>query len=89
METIVRANEEILSNNKPVQKFRAGSIIVNIWENESKESGKKYHTISLDRIYKDKNDIWQHTGSLRLNDLPRANLLLQKAYEWLSFNTDN
>lgn len=86
MEAIVRANEE--TKTQPVQKYRAGPIIVNIWENESKESGKKYYTISLDRIYKDKNDSWQHTGSLRVNDLPKATLLLQKAYEWLSLNTE-
>ena len=32
---------------------------------------------------KDKNDEWQHTNSLRVNDLPKAALVLNKAYEYL------
>ena len=43
----------------------------------------EFKTISLQRRYKDKNDEWQSTTSLRVNDLPKATLVLQKAYEYI------
>ena len=73
--------------NRPAQKFRAGPIVATIWSNEgTARNGEttSYFTISLDRTYKDKDGAWQHTSSLRLHDLPRAQLVLQKAYEWLA-----
>lgn len=66
----------------PIKKFAAGGIQVAIWENEGKQGGK-FNTVSFDRRYKDKNDEWKSSSSLRLNDLPKAILALQKAYEYL------
>ena len=75
------------TGNIPEKKFRAGAISATVWANhgQSKE-GKEttYRTISLQRGYKDKNDQWQNTTSFRVNDLPRAALVLQKAYEYLA-----
>ena len=48
-----------------------------------------FRTVSLDRAYKDKNGGWKHAGSLRLNDLPKAALVLNKAYEYLNFAEQN
>jgi len=67
----------------PVKKFSVGAIQVAVWKNEAK-SGNVFNTISLDRVYKDKNEKWKNTGSLRQGDLPKAILALQKAYEYLS-----
>jgi hypothetical protein len=72
--------------NLPEKKFRAGAISATVWSNHGQsKSGEEntYNTISLERSYKDKNDKWQTTGSLRLHDLPKAALLLDKAYEYL------
>ena len=76
--------------NLPLKKFRAGPIQAAIWENESQiEEAGKFKTISLDRSYKDKNGIWQKTNSMRINDLPKAAVVLTKAYEYLILeNTD-
>lgn len=77
--------------NMPEKKFRAGPIVATIWSNENttKEGQKvNFKTISCQRIYKDKNDEWQTTNSLRMNDLPKAILVLSKAYEAISL-TDN
>jgi hypothetical protein len=75
------------SGNQPEKKFRAGAISATVWLNtgQSKKTGEttSYRTISLQRGYKDKNDQWQNTGSMRINDLPRAALVLTKAYEYL------
>lgn len=65
----------------PEKKFRAGAVSVTIWRNDSQKGS--YCTAQLDRSYKDKNNAWQKTGSLRLGDLPKATLLLNKAYEYL------
>ena len=73
--------------NTPEKKFRAGAISATVWQNQgqNKKTGEAttYRTISLQRGYKDKNDQWQNTGSMRINDLPRAALVLTKAYEYL------
>lgn len=41
--------------------------------------------IVLQRAYKDKEGNYQHTNSYRVNDLPKAILALQKAYEHLMY----
>ena len=66
----------------PVAKFTTGGIQVAVWENEGKE-GAMYSTVTLDKRYKSGEE-WKSTKSLRLNDLPRAILVLQKAYELLA-----
>jgi len=73
--------------NIPEKKFRAGVISATIWQNQgqSKKTGEStsYRTISLQRGYKDKNNQWQNTNSFRINDLPRAAVVLKQAYEYL------
>ncbi len=67
----------------PVKKFSVGGVQVAVWENEGKE-GRSFYSVSFDRRYKDKNDEWKSTSSLKANDLPKAILALQKAYEFVS-----
>ena len=38
---------------------------------------------TIDRRYKDSEGNWQSTKSLRLNDIPKAIVVLSKAYEEL------
>jgi hypothetical protein len=75
------------TGNQPEKKFRAGAISATVWQNQgqSKKTGEAvtYRTISLQRGYKDKNDQWQNTNSFRINDLPRATVVLKQAYEYL------
>lgn len=80
------------SKNLPEKKFRAGPIVATIWKNKAqKKDGEtiSYRTISFERTYKDQNDEWQTTNSLRTNDLPKAMLVLQKAYEELTLADDS
>ncbi|NQV09286.1 hypothetical protein HQ529_05540 [Candidatus Woesearchaeota archaeon] len=70
----------------PEKRFTTGAISAAVWVNEGKtKTGEptEFRTISLQRRYKDKNDEWQSTNSLRVNDLPKASLVLNKAYEHL------
>ena len=78
---------EVIGKQLPDKKFSAGAITATIWKNNgtSKRTGLavEYNTIKLDRNYKNKEGTWQSTSSLRLNDLQKAALLLNKAYEHL------
>ncbi|HLC75272.1 MAG TPA: hypothetical protein VJH88_05475 [Candidatus Nanoarchaeia archaeon] len=77
--------------NMPEKKFRAGAISATVWKNtgqSAKGESVEFKTISLNRVYKDASGAWQHTTSLRLNDLPRASVALQKAYEYLVLEQD-
>ncbi|MBN2112178.1 hypothetical protein JW707_03710 [Candidatus Woesearchaeota archaeon] len=72
--------------NAPEKRFRAGAISATIWQNAGQlKDGKQssYNTISFSRDYKDKEGNWKSTSSLRANDLPKAVVVLNKAYEYL------
>ena len=78
-------------NAKPVKKFAAGTIQVAIWKNILPIGGGNDNvmmSVTLERRYKDREGQWQSSGSLRLNDLPKAVLLLNKAYEHLTSTPD-
>jgi len=78
--------------NQPKAKFRSGAVTATVWENNGKTKDNKefsYSTVSLERSYKDNNDAWQKTSILRLMDLPRAQLVLSKAYEFLAMSDQN
>ena len=75
------------AKNLPVKRFRAGAISATVWENQAVTKNGEiatFYTVSLDRSYKDESGEWQHTASYRINDLPRAKLVLEKAYEWVA-----
>ena len=87
MEAIQQKNT--VGKNLPERKFRAGPITATVWANESvNKEGQavSYRTVSFERSYKNQNDEWQTTSSLRMNDLPKAILVLTKAYESLSLS---
>ena len=73
------------SRNAPEKKFMSGTISATVWQNQAagKDGVVNFRTVSFQRAYKDKNGKWQNSGSLRINDLPKATLVLQKAYEYL------
>jgi len=70
---------------RPAKKFRAGAVTATIWKNRT-EDDKEYSTVSFERSYKDKNGEWKTSNSLRVNDLPKAAMVLNKAYEFLAMN---
>ena len=75
--------------NLPEKKYRAGGISATVWLNKGqKVTGEEteYRTVSLERSYTDKEGKWQSTNSMRVNDLPKATVVLQKAYEHLVLN---
>ena len=75
------------TGNQPEKKFSTGAISATVWKNQatSKKTGEavEFKTITLQRRYLDKDGKWQSSGSFRVTDLPKASLVLQKAYEYL------
>lgn len=73
--------------NMPEKKFRAGPITATIWKNQAHLANgeeREFRSVSFERSYKDKTGNWKSTNSLRINDLPKAQMVLGKAYEYLS-----
>mgnify|MGYP001605690452 FL=1 len=78
-------------NNLPEKKFTAGAISATVWKNSATDNfGREvfYRTVSFDRRYKDKDGNWQSSNSLRVNDLPKARLVLGEAYKYLMIRDD-
>lgn len=75
--------------NQPEKKFSTGAISATVWKNiRQSKDGKPYETrsVSIERRYTDKTGQWQSTNSLRLNDLPKAALVLEEAYKYIVLN---
>jgi len=73
-------------SNKPEKTFSTGAIQVTVWKNQgtSKEGTKTdFRTVNIQRRYADKTGEWKTTSTLRINDLPRASLVLNKAFEYI------
>jgi hypothetical protein len=86
----VPSAQDVMSRKLPEKKFRAGAIAATIWTNHKEVDGKQteYQTVSFERSYRNKNNEWQTTNSLRIGDLPKAVLVLSKAYEYLALNNE-
>ncbi|MBD3361320.1 hypothetical protein GF358_00855 [Candidatus Woesearchaeota archaeon] len=72
-----------MNKKTPVQKFRAGTVTASIWENTSKD-GNHFKSVSFEKGYKDNNGDWKQTNNLSVGDLPKAIVVLSKAYEALA-----
>jgi len=71
--------------SKPETVFKVGAVRASIFRNTVERNGQ---SIPLPKVvievrYKDKTGQWNGTNSLSLNDLPKAILALQKAFEYL------
>ena len=71
--------------SKPETVFKVGVVRASVFRNIIEKNGR---SIPLPKVvvevrYKDKTGQWKGTNSLSLNDLPKAILALQKAFEYL------
>ena len=74
--------------NLPEKKFKAGGVTATVWKAIS-QKGTAYFNVQLGRSYKDKDNNWKTTSSFRENDVPKAMVLLQKAYEYVILQQTN
>jgi hypothetical protein len=77
---------EVFYMNGPEKRFIAGNISATIWANNKVIDGKTIPvmTVSVQKSYKDKTGAWKQTGTLLAADLPKAKLVIEKAYEHLA-----
>lgn len=75
---------------KPKKTIKAGAVSANIWENTIEKNNKSMTitSVSVQKSYKDREGMWQHTGNLGINDVPKAMLVLQKAYEDMALSKE-
>ena len=74
----------------PVFKARLGRVSVSVWENQGENAGGEttvFHTVKLERSYKDKDDKWQSTSVLTGTDVSLAIALLQKVEQTVLIKT--
>ena len=73
---------------QPEITFRHGLCSASIYENEFTRGDSKMvvRSVTFQRSYLDKDGNWQRTNSLKVNDIPKAVLVLNKAYEFLTSN---
>ena len=74
--------------NLPDKKFKAGPVTATVWKGVSPK-GSVYYNVQIGRSYKDKDNNWKNTSSMRENDVPKALVLLQKAYEYVISQATN
>lgn len=83
----------MVKDNKPEEEFKAGAVRATVWLNQAKnKAGKEveYRTVTIERRYKDKDsNEWKSTNSFGVNDLSKAALVLNKAYEYVVLKTKN
>ena len=75
---------------KPEKVFKIGAVRASVFRNTIMKAGQPIQIpkVFIEVRYKDKNGNWQGTNSLSINDLPKAILALQKAFEYLMERKD-
>jgi hypothetical protein len=76
--------ENTKTTNGVLRHIRVGGIEATVWRNVKDE--RVQYSVTLQRNYKDKNGDWKTSYSLRQNDLPKALLALQKAFECVALS---
>ena len=76
---------------KPEERFRCGACEAAIFQNEIERAGKtiKLKKVSFQKRYKNTDGDWKSTYSLDVNEIPKAILVLSKAYEYLVLGNVN
>jgi len=72
--------------SKPELSFKVGAVRACIFKNLVANNGRMVPLpkVIIEVRYKDKTGQWHGTNSLSLNDIPKAILALQKAFEYLT-----
>jgi len=72
--------------SKPEISFKVGAVRAAVFRNVVVNNGRQIPLpkVVIEVRYKDKTGQWKGTNSLSLNDIPKAILALQKAFEYLT-----
>ena len=75
------------TKNRPVFSVKVGAVRAAIWRNHRETgNGQGFESVQvvLERTYKDRSGNYNSTHSLGMNDIPKAVLALNTAYEYLA-----
>ncbi len=78
--------KEVRKMAQPEKRFKSGAITASVFANEVKRNNGTaiMKSVVLQRTYKDNDGNWQHTNSFGINDIPKAKLVLSKAFEYMT-----
>ena len=70
---------------KPEIVFKMGAVRASVFQNIIQHQGKSVPLpkVVLEVRYRDKEGNWQGTNSLSVNEVPKAIIALQRAYEYI------
>ncbi len=73
-------------SNKPEKIFQHGAVKAAIFANEREKDGRFFtiKSVSFQKLYRDRDGLLKTTASLDVEDLPKAVVVLQKAYDYLT-----
>lgn len=80
------SDEVVSAKERPVKTFRAGGVAAAVWKHAGTgKDGQQiaFWSASLDKRYRDKEGKWESSRFLNANDIPKAILALQKAYDYV------
>lgn len=73
-----------MAGQKPLCKFQAGQVSAALWENKvTAKNGNEVDIlkVTVQRRFKDKNDVWKSSNSFSRNEIPLAIYCLGKAFQ--------
>jgi hypothetical protein len=73
-------------SNKPEKVFQHGAVKAAIFANDREKDGRYFtvKSVSFQKLYRDRDGVLKTTSSLDVDDLPKAVVVLQKAYDYLT-----
>jgi hypothetical protein len=73
-------------SNKPEKVFQHGAVKAAIFANDREKDGRYFtvKSVSFQKLYRDRDGLLKTTSSLDVDDLPKAVVVLQKAYDYLT-----
>ena len=83
--------EQNQEGKRPEKNFKVGAVSAAVWTNTyAARNGREFdvNRVVIDRAYKDARGDWKNTSSLDFNDIPKAVVALQRAYEYIATKTD-
>ena len=71
---------------QPEKRFKVRGCTASVFANElnTPNGTTVVKTVVLQRTYRDNDGNFQHTANFRANDIPKAILALNKAYDYLT-----
>jgi hypothetical protein len=71
-------------------RFKCGRCEAAVFENETERSGAsvKMKRVTFQKRYRSTEGVWKTTYTLDVNEIPKAVLVLTKAYEYLVLADD-